>query len=89
MKTFKDLEFKKHPMFGVGTLQTHARMSFKNDYGISVITGGYGSASKPYEIAVLYKGEITYNTHITDDVIGYLTSDEVTEIMFKIQELKK
>ena len=85
MKTFKDLEFKTHAhpdMF-----DTYARINFKNKYGVSVITGGYGDADSPYEIAVLYENEITYNTNITDDVIGYQTAGNVTEIMKQIQEL--
>jgi hypothetical protein len=31
--------------------------------------------------------EITYDTPITDDVIGHLTETEVTDIMKQIQEL--
>jgi len=31
--------------------------------------------------------EITYNTHITDDVIGYQTEGEVDWIMIQVQEL--
>lgn len=85
MKTFKDLKFKTHAhpdMF-----DTYARLNFENNYGISVITGGYGSVKEPYEIAVLYDNEITYNTHITDDVIGHQTESLVTEIMKQIQQL--
>jgi len=88
MKTFKDLEFKTHPNFGIGRFQEHARMSFKNNYGVSVIIGGYGSSSKPYEVSILYNNNLTYNTHITDDVIGYLTESEVTKIMIQVQKLK-
>ena len=62
-------------------------INFENKYGISVITGGYGDKENPYEIAVLYDNEITYNTHITDDVIGYNNEEGVTRIMKQIQEL--
>jgi hypothetical protein len=85
MKTFKDLKFKTHAhpdMF-----DTHARINFENNYGISVITGGYGDKNSPYEIAVLYDNKITYNTYITDDVIGYNNEKSVTRIMKQIQEL--
>jgi len=35
----------------------------------------------------LLNGGLCYDTHITNDVMGYLTSEEVTEIMKQIQEL--
>jgi len=85
MKTFKDLKFKTH--IHPDIFDTQARINFENKYGISVITGGYGDIHNPYEVAVLYENEITYNTHITDDVIGYQTQESVTEIMKQIQEL--
>ena len=88
MKTFKDLIFENHPV--QSHFNTQAEMNFKNDYGVSVITGegAYSSDSEPYEVAIKYKGSLTYNTPITDDVIGYQTEDDVTEIMKQVQELK-
>jgi hypothetical protein len=32
-------------------------------------------------------GNLTYDTPITNDVIGYLTEDEVTDYLAQIQEL--
>ena len=89
MKTFKDLQFEKHPSaFG---FSTQATMNFKNNYGVSVITGSsaYTSDSEPYEIAILYKDELTYNTYITNDVLCYQTEDMVTKVMKQVQELKE
>ena len=37
MKTFKDLEFEKHPFAIFGRIQRRA-INFENGYGISVIT---------------------------------------------------
>ena len=86
MKTFNDLIFKQHPNWMSGT---QARMDFPNGYGISVITGEYAYSDNehPYEVAVMEHGSLCYNTPITDDVIGYLDADGVTEIMKQIQEL--
>lgn len=81
MKTFRDLVFNS-----LG----RARVSdFGNNYGVSVITGfgAYSSENKPYELAVLFKNELCYTTEITDDVIGWLDEEEVSEIMIKIQKL--
>ena len=85
MKKFEDLQFEKHPTrFG-----KHAIMEFKNGYGVSVVFGNnwYSNGIDTYEIAILKDGRLTYNTHITDDVLGYQTKQEVSEIMKQAQEL--
>lgn len=89
MKTFKDLEFKTHPSSPYG-FDTHAEMHFENGYGVSVITGksAYTNSANPYEIAILYGDEITYNTDITNEVLGYQDEDDVTNVMKQVQELK-
>ena len=73
---------------------------FENGYGISVIniigTNGenysYTKNKDEYEIAVLEgsknNSRITYDTVITDDVIGYLKIEEVYKIMEEIEKLK-
>ena len=85
MKTFKDLEFHPHSV-GLGQ---QARMNFDNNYGVSVIIGDmyYSNGVDTYELAVIYENDITYNTDITDDVLGCLSEDEVTEVMIKVQNL--
>ena len=86
MKTFNDLDFKPHPhVDGVVS-----RITFENGYGASVVKHdfSYGGKDGLYELAVLdTKGDITYSTHITDDVIGYLTTQEVTDLLEQIQKL--
>ena len=86
MKTFNDLDFKPHPHVD-GVI---SRIIFENGYGASVVKHdfSYGGKDGLYELAVLdTKGEITYSTHITDDVIGYLTTQEVTDLLEQIQKL--
>ena len=87
MKTFKDLEFKKHSNLN---FDTHATMNFCNKYGVSVISGEYAYTNEKYmyEVAILKDGRITYESGITDDVIGYCDEKKVTDIMKKVQELK-
>lgn len=62
---------------------------FDNGYGASVITGGIAccNEAQPYELAVLRHGELCYDTPITDDVIGYLTNDEVYDLLDRIEQL--
>ncbi len=86
MKTFKDLDFKPHSIDdGV-----QAVMNFDNNYGVSVIqfSGSYGFYQDLWEVAILYHGSLTYNTYITDDVLGYLTTKGVTKVMKQVQELE-
>lgn len=88
MKIFDDLVFKSHPNKNCG-FNTQAEINFDNGFGVSVITGdsAYSSEGAPYEVAVLYDGEITYSTPITNNVLGYQTAEEVTDIMKQVQEL--
>ena len=82
---FEDLVFKKH-VCGYGM---RATVKFKNNYGASVITGSmfYCTPEKPYELAVTYKDSLCYSSGLTDDVLGYLTKQEVTEYLEKIEAL--
>jgi hypothetical protein len=85
MKTFEDLEFRPHRMDGVQSI-----MMFDNGYGVSVIrtSSSYGGKMGQYELAVLDSGEnITYNTPVTSDVLGYLSEKEVTRYMIEVQKL--
>ena len=102
MKTFNDLEFKsfgsheeEHYFMIRGCIM------FDNGYGISVVRfknpyskgyGSYTSNENEWEVAVIYgdekKWDITYNTGIADDVIGYLSEGEVNWIMIQVQELE-
>jgi len=88
MKSFKDLKFKTIDSEHVTGVTTS--LHFKNGYGISVIchSFSYGGNRGLYEIAVLdSQGRLTYDTPVTDDVIGFLTENEVSEIMEEIQRL--
>lgn len=94
MKTFNDLEFKKRELlFEEDITNEQALMFFPNGYGVSVLLGKkfYSNGIDTYELAVMIGNEeeydLCYNTPITNDVLGYLTAEEVTEIMRKIQEL--
>ena len=75
---------------------------FENGFGISIINIknhdgeflSYTKTKSEFEIAVLQKREdgssnITYETPLTDDVIGYLKIKGVYKIMEEIEKLKK
>jgi hypothetical protein len=85
-KKFEDIHFTPHPVSGVRSVTM-----FENGYGASVVSHpmSYGGKMGLYELAVLDKnGELTYDTPITDDVIGYLTPEQVPEKLIEIQDLK-
>ena len=65
------------------------KFKFDNGYGASVITGviAYCNEEHPYELAVLEHDELCYDTPITDDVLGYLTEDDVSDLLDRIEQL--
>ena len=74
---------------GVGYLY-----AFPNFYGASVVKHywSYGGQYELWELAVIRwlskkDWELCYHTPVTSDVIGYLTPEEVTEILDKIEQL--
>ena len=93
MKAFKDLVFYEHPI-ALSSLNDHkdakqASMAFNNGYGISVLLGNcfYSNGIDTYEVAVIKDGMICYTTPIANDVIGYITEQQVSDVMKKIQEI--
>jgi hypothetical protein len=86
MTQFKDLEFKELPdLSGI-----YCRIQFDNGYGASIVKHkySYGGDKGLYEIAVLDSGgEITYATPITDDVLGYLSEEDVEHYVNEIKNL--
>lgn len=86
MTTFNDLTFSKLPD-GMGI---QCRIEFSNGYGASIVKGPYtyGGRAGLFELAVLSSdGAITYDTPITDDIVGYLTEDGVTALLAEIELL--
>jgi len=76
---------------------------YPNGYGASVIQGpySYGGDSGLYELAVLHESrrrvveigddgmELCFRTPITNDVIGYLTAEEVVGHLHEIARLER
>ena len=87
---FKPIE--ENPLWG-GIQQIYR---FHNNYGASVVKHAYsyGGPDGLWELAVIRfkdtkesKWRITYDTSITDDVIGYLDMEDVYEVLCQIQDL--
>lgn len=92
MKSFTDLKFETHPNAAFLGPAEQARAIFDNGYGVSVITGAIFYSSgvhENYELAVTDADTNLVYGHITNgDVLGYLSEDEVTELMHKVQALE-
>lgn len=101
MKTFNDIDFKSHPVgdglhgliffpngYGVSVVRFKIPSPISKD---GVRYGSYTNSEDQWELAVIFGNEnewdLTYNTPITNNVMGYLSSGEVTNIMKQVQEL--
>ena len=89
--TFDDLEFGDRLADLPGS---QALVFFANGYGASVIRGygSYGGDDGLYELAVVKTAEddswnLCYDTGITDDVMGHLTEQEITDTLEQIEAL--
>ena len=69
---------------------------FENNFGASVVCHdfSYGGDEGLFELAVLeFPNEteeyhLTYDTEVTDDVLGYLSEDDVESYLTKIEQLE-
>ena len=88
--TFDELEFEVSEKSLFGLVFVQARVSFENGYGASVIRGRgtYGADKDLYELAVLHDDRLCYDSGLTDDVVGWLTPDDVSEWLKKIEALQ-
>lgn len=90
MMTFSDLVFEPH---GAGMGGVHAKAFFPNGYGASVVrfAYSYGGDKGLYELGVIVGNadgwKLTYDTPISDDVIGHLSEVEVSDLLDRISKL--
>ena len=81
---------RPHPAFSEGTQKLY---KFSNGYGASVVQNPYSYGGKDglWELAVLkFEGKhfnLTYDTPLSKDVIGWLTPRKAENLLKKIQAL--
>ena len=69
------------------------RFRFENNYGASIVKHdySYGRDDDLWELGVIsYRGndwDLDYDTDITGDVIGWLTDEEVRNLLQRIKDL--
>lgn len=88
---FEDYLVERHrSVYGDGV---GYKFKFKNDYGASVMKHqhSYGSDEDLWELGVIRwrddEWELNYDTPITSDVIGYLTDEDVRNLLQRIKDL--
>lgn len=89
------LDYKNYEQYYQKNLcgKGHWVFKFENNYGASVIKkyGSYGYEKNKFELAVLkFDGNyhrLCYDTRITNNVIGYLTNEEVIKLLEEIKKL--
>lgn len=81
MINLKEFEFRKHPVAG-----WQATSNYDNGFGISVIPEGDGES---YELAVFRGGKLCYDSGITDDVLRFLSVDQVHQVALRVRNLKE
>ena len=85
-----DLDWQEHP---AGFGGTQAKIFYLNGYGVSIVLDSmfYSNGIDTYEVAILEgtedDWEITYNTPITDDVLGHLSEIDVMHILKRVKVL--
>ena len=90
--TFDNLKFKEHTTIPNGTQSRHY---FGNGYSLSVVGGDslYGDGEETFEVGVFdERGGFTrkfWNDDVDDDVRGWLSKSEVTELMERISKVEK
>ena len=63
-----------------------ASATFENEFGVSVIPE---MDQKHYEVAILRKGKVCYDSGLTTDVFRYQTVSDVHNLVRKVQSLEK
>ena len=80
------LEWEHRDIFGEVCNHGFA-ISFANGYTADITDTGYGREDGLLETAVMYDGDIVYDTPITDDVIGWQDEEEAYETALAISKL--
>jgi hypothetical protein len=89
---FSDLKFEEFQETGAHS-GIHALVFFNNGFGASVVKSdfSYGGKGGLYELAVIMGDEdvweITYESGITIDVLGYLTEEDVERYLKQIEQI--
>ena len=89
---FSDLRFEKEE-FLPGYSISRARVTYPNGYGASIVGGYivYGDGVDTFELAVMQvQGddiELIYDTPITNNVLPYLSKQEIEDILVQIRAL--
>lgn len=85
-------KFREHPnLYSKRSVNGGVQYSFKfdNGYSASVVchSFSYGNEDGLYELAVITNEGLCYDTEITNDVLGWLTVEDVLSTLERIKKL--
>ena len=86
--TFDDLVFNQHPNHGYQPGAVQAVLTLDNNVEVSVVGGDrlYGDGVETFEIAAFDSLGKFIKLGLDDDVLGWQSAAEITEIMAKLQQ---
>ena len=86
--TFDDLVFNQHPNPGYQPGAVQAVLTLNNNVEVSVVGGDrlYGDGVETFEMAAFDSLGKFIKLGLDDDVIGWRSRTEITEIMVKLQQ---
>jgi hypothetical protein len=86
--TFDDLVFNQHPNPGYQPGAVQAVLTLDNNVEVSVVGGDrlYGDGVETFEIAAFDSLGKFIKLGLDDDVLGWQSAAEITEIMAKLQQ---
>ena len=86
--TFDDLVFNQHPNHGYQPGAVQAVLTLNNNVEVSVVGGDrlYGDGVETFEIAAFDSLGKFIKLGLDDDVLGWQSAAEITEIMAKLQQ---
>ena len=88
MKNFNNERYYigSRPMWGNGV---GMQFKFPNGYIADVVRHAfsYGGSDGLWEVAVMYENRIVYDTPVTDDVLGWLSDEDVESVLLQIRQL--
>lgn len=96
----KLIEYAKEKYKNITSIQMHYNITqksicihmiilFDNNYGVSIINDGYRTKEKPFEMALLYKNELTHDAEDFQDVVECIDENDCIKLIDKVAQKKE
>lgn len=96
----KLIEYAKEKYKNITSIQMHYSITqksicihmiilFDNNYGVSIINDGYRTKEKPFEMALLYKKELTHDAEEFQDVVECIDENDCIKLIDKVAQKRR